>query len=219
MIHPSKPELLLATNNKGKIREYQSLLRGIPYKIVTPADLGIAVAVEEAGVGFEENASLKAVAAARQTGRLSLADDSGLEVDALGGEPGPLSARYAGQGASDADRINYLLKKLKNVPEKDRTARFRCIIAIAAPPALSLRGVPMKSGRRGNLNQSVKLFSGECRGVIIDKPRGAHGFGYDPVFFIPALGKTMAELTLSEKNKISHRARAAEKARAALINM
>jgi len=186
---------------------------------VTPADLGIAVAVEEAGVGFKENASLKAVAAARQSGRLSLADDSGLEVDALGGEPGPLSARYAGQGASDTERIRFLLSKLKDVPAAKRTARFRCVIAIAAPPNLSLRGVPMKSGRRGNLSQSVKLFSGECRGVIIDKPRGAHGFGYDPVFFIPGLGKTMAELTLAEKNRISHRAKAAEKARDYLINM
>ncbi len=194
-----KPKLLLATNNKGKIREYQSLLRGIPFGIITPDELGITGGVEEAGGSFEENAALKAVAIARQSGRLALADDSGLEVDALGGKPGPLSARFAGEGATDADRISFLLTKLKGVPAEDRSARFRCVIAIAAPDG------------------KVELFSGECRGVIIDKPRGAHGFGYDPIFFIPKLGKTMAELTLEEKNRVSHRARAAEKARKYLM--
>lgn len=200
MMHHLKPKLLLATNNKGKIREYRSLLRGIPFEIVTPAELGISMKVAEAGGSFEENASLKAVTLAKQSALLSLADDSGLEVDALDGKPGPLSARYAGEGASDADRIDYLLKKLKNVPEKKRTARFRCVIAIAAPDG------------------KVELFSGECRGVIIDKPRGSHGFGYDPIFYLPELGKTIAELTLAEKNKISHRARATEKARVFLLN-
>jgi XTP/dITP diphosphohydrolase len=194
-----KPELLLATNNKGKTREYRSLLRGVPFEIITPAELGITGGVEEAGGSFEENAALKAVAMARQSGLLTLADDSGLEVDALGGEPGPLSARYAGEGASDADRISFLLAKLKGVPAEDRSARFRCVIAIAAPDG------------------KVELFSGECRGVIIDKPRGSHGFGYDPIFFIPELGKTMAELTLEEKNKVSHRARAAKKAKKYLM--
>jgi XTP/dITP diphosphohydrolase len=197
-MQPKKPKLLLATNNKGKVREYQSLLRGIPFEIVTPAELGIITRVDEAGVSFEENAALKAVTLAQQSGLLSLADDSGLEVDALDGEPGPLSHRYAGEGASDTDRINYLLKKLKNIPEKQRTARFRCVIALAEP------------------NGQVKLFSGECRGVITTAPRGDRGFGYDPIFFIPELGKTMAELTLEEKNRVSHRARAAEKAREAL---
>jgi XTP/dITP diphosphohydrolase len=194
-----KPALLLATNNKGKIREYISLLRDIPYKIVTPAALGIATQVVEVGGSFEENATLKATTQAKESGLLSLADDSGLEVDALGGEPGSLSHRYAGEGATDADRINYLLSKLKNVPEKERTARFRCVIAIAGPG--------------GN----VKLCSGECRGLITMKPRGNRGFGYDPVFYLPELGKTMAELTLKEKNRVSHRARAAEKARELLM--
>ncbi len=210
---PDRPKLLLATSNRGKLREYKSLLRDVPYEIVTPADLGIATEVEESRASFEENASLKASATARQSGLLSLADDSGLEVDALNGEPGPLSARYAGEGASDADRVSFLLSRLKSVPEEKHTARFRCVIAIAAPPSLSLRG----GQRRSNLTRSVKLFSGECRGVIIDTPRGSNGFGYDPIFFIPELGKTMAELTLEEKNKISHRARAAEKAREYLI--
>jgi XTP/dITP diphosphohydrolase len=212
-----KPKLLLATNNQGKIREYRSLLRGVPFEIIAPAELGITGGVDEVGGSFEENAALKAIAMAKQSGLPALADDSGLEVDALGGEPGPLSARYAGEGASDIDRNKYLLTKLKSIPEKERTARFRCVIAIAAPPSLSLRGVPMQSGQRGNLTRSVKLFSGDCRGIIINKPRGENGFGYDPIFFITELGKTMAELTLEEKNKVSHRAKAAEKAREYLM--
>jgi XTP/dITP diphosphohydrolase len=193
-MHPKKPKLLLATNNKGKIREYQSLLRGIPYEIVTPAAQGITTQVDEVGGSFEENARLKATTLAKQSGILSLADDSGLQVDALGGEPGPRSHRFAGENATDADRINYLLSKLKDVPEKERTARFRCVIAIAEP-----------DGR-------VELCSGECQGIITDKPRGNRGFGYDPIFYLPELKKTMAELSLKEKNRISHRARAAEKA-------
>ena len=190
-----KPQLLLATNNKGKIREYQSLLRGIPYEIVTPAAQGIATQVDEVGGSFEENARLKATTLAKESGLLSLADDSGLEVDALGGEPGSLSHRYAGENATDADRIDYLLAKLKDVPEKERTARFRCVIAIAQP-----------DGR-------VELCSGECRGLITMEPRGNRGFGYDPIFYLPELRKTMAQLTLKEKNRVSHRSRAAEKAR------
>lgn len=187
--------LLLATANEGKIREYRSLLSGIPYRLITPADLGITVEVTETGASFEENASLKATAFAGASGRLTLADDSGLEVDALGGEPGPRSHRYAGEHASDPERIAYLLARLESAPEKDRTACFRCVIAIAAPAG------------------PVMLFSGECHGVIIAEPRGEHGFGYDPVFYLPELGKTMAELTLEEKNLVSHRARAAEKVR------
>jgi XTP/dITP diphosphohydrolase len=190
--------LLLATNNRGKIREYKSLLRGIPHKIVTPAEIGITTEVDETGRSFEENARLKATALAAASGLLALADDSGLEVDALGGEPGPLSHRYAGEGATDAERIDYLLSRLRNVPEAKRTALFRCVIAIAQP-----------DGR-------VELCTGECRGVITGEPRGSHGFGYDPVFYMPELGKTMAELVPEEKNKISHRARAAEKAREVL---
>jgi XTP/dITP diphosphohydrolase len=193
------PSLLLATNNKGKLREYQHLLRGIPFEIVTPADQSIAAEVKEIGRSFEENATLKATTFAALSGLLSLADDSGLEVDALGGEPGPLSHRYAGDNATDADRVAYLLAKLKGVPENLRAAQFRCVIAIAEP-----------HGR-------VELFSGICPGVIIKEPRGTNGFGYDPIFYLPELGKTMAELTLGEKNRISHRARAAAKARQFLM--
>jgi len=195
-LQPKK--LLLATNNKGKVREYKSLLRGIPYEIVTPAEQGITTEVEEVGGSFEENARLKATTLAKESGLLSLADDSGLEVDALGGEPGPLSARYAGEGASDTERIDYLLARLKDIPEDKRSARFRCVIAIAAPDG------------------KVELCSGECRGVIATEPMGSHGFGYDPIFYVPALGKTMAELPPEEKNKISHRGKAAEKAREVL---
>jgi XTP/dITP diphosphohydrolase len=194
------PKLLLATNNSGKIREFTNLLKGIPYEIVSPAGIGLTTEVDETGKTFEENARLKATTFAAESRLLSLADDSGLEVDALGGEPGPLSHRYAGEGASDADRIDYLLAKLKDVPRDKRTARFRCVIAIASPDG------------------STELLSGECPGVITTEPRGNNGFGYDPVFYVTELGKTMAELTPDEKNRISHRARAAEKARKFLIN-
>jgi XTP/dITP diphosphohydrolase len=194
-------KLLLATNNKGKVREYKSLLREIPFEIVTPSELGITTEIEETGDSFEENARLKATALARESGLLSLADDSGLEVDALGGEPGARSHRYAGEDATDDDRISYLLVKLSNVPEGKRSARFRCVIAIAAPDGV------------------VELCSGECPGFITTEPRGYNGFGYDPVFYLPELGKTMAELTPEEKNKISHRARAAEKAREVLLKI
>jgi XTP/dITP diphosphohydrolase len=193
-----KPKLLLATNNKGKVREYQALLGGISYEMVTLSAQGITTVVEEDGQTYEENASLKATTLARESGLLTLADDSGLEVDALGGEPGVRSARYAGESATDADRNNFLLARLKGIPEKERTARFVCVIAIAIPA--------------GN----ITLFKGECRGLITTAPRGVHGHGYDPIFYLPELDKTMAELTLEEKNGVSHRARAAAKAREAL---
>jgi XTP/dITP diphosphohydrolase len=188
-------KLLLATNNRAKVREYQRLLKGIPYQIVTMADEGITTVVDETGGTLEENARLKAVSLAEESGLLSLADDSGLEVDALGGEPGPLSARYAGEGATDADRIKYLLSRLKDVPWDRRSARFRCVIAVDSP------GKP------------PELCSGECPGIIAFEPKGAHGFGYDPVFYLPELGKTMAELPLSVKNRLSHRGLAAREVR------
>jgi XTP/dITP diphosphohydrolase len=191
--------LLLATNNEGKLREYQHLLRDIPFEIITLSDLGITAEVEEIGKNFEENATLKATSLAAISGRLCLGDDSGLEVDALKGEPGVLSHRYAGDNATDADRVDFLLGKLKDVPELQRTAQFRCVIAIAEP------------------NGRVELCSGMCRGIIIAEPRGTNGFGYDPVFLVPELGKTMAEMTPDQKNRISHRARAAEKARELLM--
>jgi XTP/dITP diphosphohydrolase len=188
------PKLLLATNNEGKVREYKSMLRDLPFELVSLAELGIKTEVDEIGGSLEENARLKAIAFARESQLLTLADDSGLEVDALGGEPGRLSARYAGEGASDRDRVNYLLSRLKDVPEAKRSARFRCVIAIAQPDG------------------KVELCQGECEGVITLEPRGNFGFGYDPIFYLPGLGKTMAELTLEEKNRVSHRGRAAREA-------
>ena len=193
------PKLLLATNNKGKVREYKQLFRDLPFELVSPAELGIKTEVNEVGGSLEENARLKATTLARESQLLTLADDSGLEVDALGGEPGPLSARYAGAGASDKDRINYLLARLRGVSGEKRSARFRCVIAIATPDG------------------KVKLCSGECHGFITLEPKGREGFGYDPVFYLPELGKTMAELPMGVKNKISHRGQAARRAREVLM--
>ncbi len=187
-------KLLLATNNQAKVREYKSLLKGLPYKLVTLSDQGITTVVDEVGKSLEENARLKAKALADESHLLAMADDSGLEVDALGGEPGPLSARYAGEGASDTERINYLLARLEGVPWEKRTARFRCVIAIAIPDG------------------EVQICHGECPGFIAFAPRGEHGFGYDPVFYLPELDKTMAELPMALKNQISHRGQAASKA-------
>jgi len=195
-----QPKLLLATNNQAKVHEYRSLLRDLPYTVVTPSELGIAITVDEAGETMDENARLKATAFADNSGLLSLADDSGLEVDVLGGEPGVLSARYAGEDASDGDRINYLLARLKGTPWEKRTARFRCIIALASPDG------------------EMELFSGECPGIITLEPKGEQGFGYDPIFYLPELDKTMAELPLDMKNQISHRGQAASKVRQALEN-
>ena len=194
-------KLLLATNNKGKILEYKSLLHGIPFEITTPLETGITTEVKEDVNSFEENASLKASIIAKESGLLTLADDSGLEVDALGGEPGVLSARYAGDNASDRDRIEYLLLRVKDIPGDKLNAHFRCAIAISTPDG------------------KVELCSGECAGFITTEPRGYNGFGYDPVFYLPELGKTMAELSPEQKNRISHRARAAEKARELLMKM
>jgi XTP/dITP diphosphohydrolase len=186
-------KLLIATSNRGKVREYRSLLKKIPLELVTMDQLGITTVVDETGETMEENAGLKAAILAGESGLLTLADDSGLEVDALNGEPGRLSARYAGDNASDEDRVNYLLSRLKDIPLEKRTARFRCIIAIASS------------------NGEVELCSGECRGVITMESKGSEGFGYDPIFYIPPLGRTMAELTPEMKNQVSHRAKAAGK--------
>jgi XTP/dITP diphosphohydrolase len=194
-------KLLIATTNKGKAREFQTMLQGITFQLVTLSDENITIDVDENGRTYEENARLKAVTYAKESGLLTLADDSGLEVDVLGGEPGIRSARYAGKGVSDADRNAYLLSKLKNVPEKERGARFVCVIAVATPEG------------------KVKIFTGECRGVITNAPQGGNGHGYDPVFYVPELSKTMAELMIEEKNKVSHRARASLKARAFLMTL
>lgn len=191
-------KLLLATNNQGKIREYRSLLSDLPYELVTLAEQGLKIVVDEVGKSLAENAKLKAIAFAARSQLLTLADDSGLEVDALGGEPGRLSARYAGENASDAERINYLLARLQGVPQEKRTAHFRCVIALATP-----------EGR-------VELCTGECSGLIAFAPKGKYGFGYDPIFYLPELAKTMAELPLVLKNQVSHRGQAARQVGQAL---
>lgn len=196
-----RPKLLLGTNNQAKVREYRSLLSDLDYELVTLAEQGISISVEEVGESLEENARLKATVTARESRLLTLADDSGLEVDALGGEPGRLSARYAGENATDRERIEYLLQRLDGVPRKKRMARFRCVIALATPDG------------------KVELCSGECPGFITFEPRGEQGFGYDPIFYLPDLDKTMAELPLEQKNKISHRGQAAIKAAQVLRNM
>jgi XTP/dITP diphosphohydrolase len=187
-------QLLLATNNPGKLHELVPLLSDLPLHIVTPHALGLHLAVEETGTTYAENARLKAAAFAQATSLLTLADDSGLEVDALSGAPGVYSARYAGEEASDADRRAKLIHVLRQVPAP-RRARFRCVIAIAQPGG------------------AIDYFEGVCAGEIILEERGASGFGYDPVFYLPDHGCTMAELPSAVKNQISHRARAAQAAR------
>lgn len=188
-------KLLIATHNPGKIEEYEELLAGLPLELTYPAQEGLDIEVAETGASFAENARLKAAAYARASGLVALADDSGLEVDALGGEPGIHSARYAGTGASDKERYRLLLEKLREVPWEERTARFRCVIAVATPGG------------------QVHTAEGTCEGIIAFAPKGEHGFGYDPVFYLQEYGKTMADLPPETKNKISHRARAVQRAR------
>jgi XTP/dITP diphosphohydrolase len=192
------PKLLLATSNLGKVREYRSLLSGLGYQITTLAEEGISKAVTEPGNSYEQNARSKAAAYAKFSQLIALADDSGMEVDALDGPPGVKSARFAGKSATDAERVSLLLARLGGVPWERRTAHFKCVIAIATPEGQS------------------EVCYGECHGVIAIEAKGENGFGYDPIFFVPELGKTMAELPLEMKNKISHRALASQKARQVL---
>jgi len=193
--------LLIATHNRGKLIEYQAMFADVPVELVTLDDVGIRDDVEETGATLAENARLKALTYARASRLLTLADDSGLEVDALGGEPGVRSKRYAGENKSDAERNAFLLAKLRDVPAKQRAARFRCVIAIATPD--------------GKLWET----DGTCEGEIAFDARGTNGFGYDPIFHVIARGVRMAELSTAEKNRVSHRARAAEKARQILMEI
>jgi XTP/dITP diphosphohydrolase len=189
------PRLLLATTNKGKAAEYRDLLKGLDFELITLDQAGISREAEENYNTFEENARHKAAFYAELGGLLTLADDSGLEVDALHGEPGVRSSRYAGDNATDSDRVDFLLNKLKDIRQQERTARFRCVIAVARP------------------NGPIETVEGICDGYISLEPRGTNGFGYDPVFYLPDYGKTIAELPPEIKNRISHRGRAAVKAR------
>jgi XTP/dITP diphosphohydrolase len=184
-------KLLLGTTNAGKIRELRSLLEGLGLEILTLGDLPGAPEVEEDGETYAANARKKALTLARWSGMPALADDSGLEVDALGGAPGVRSARYAGPGQDSAANRGKLLQALEGVPEERRTARFRCVIAVARPD-----GEVMEKG-------------GDCEGRITSAERGEGGFGYDPVFYYPPAGCTLAQMAEGDKNRISHRARAA----------
>ncbi len=195
------PRLLLATTNRGKAAEYEALFKGLDFEMVTLDQVGINQEAPEDYSTFEENARSKAEFYSALSGLITVADDSGLEVDALGGEPGIHSSRYAGDNATDTDRVNFLLNKIRHVPPEKRTAKFRCVIAVAIP------------------GSSTKTFEGECRGCIAVKPRGGNGFGYDPIFYLPEYGKTIAEVTPELKNKISHRGRAAQKARPLLESL
>jgi XTP/dITP diphosphohydrolase len=183
--------LVLATLNPGKVREFAELLSaaGLPTRVIGLREAGVSVP-EETGTTFRENAILKARHAASVSGQLALADDSGLEVDGLGGVPGVYSARYAGPNADDEANRRKLIAALKAAPDAARTARFRCALAIAGPDG------------------AVEVVEGMCEGAISTESRGTNGFGYDPLFLLPERGQTMAELTPAEKNAISHRARA-----------
>lgn len=194
-------KIVVATKNKGKIKELEYILRDLNVQIVSQRDMNIDVEVEEDGTTFEENALKKATEIMKLSGEVTLADDSGLEVDYLNGAPGIFSARYAGEGASDADRNNKLLAELKDVPFEKRTARFVCVIAAVWPDGRKI------------------VTRGECHGIIHFKPVGNNGFGYDPIFFIPEYNRTMAELNSELKNKISHRAKAMELFKKEFIRM
>ena len=214
-------ELIIATSNSGKIREIQDILVDIPLKIKSLSDIGLDIDVDENGKTFEENAILKAKTIGEKTGLLTLADDSGLEVDALGGKPGVNSARYA--EGTDLDRINKLLKELKDILKEKRAARFRCVIALYIPlshPESRFdrdEGSLISSVQNDNVEKIV-TFKGVSEGYITEKPVGSNGFGYDPVFYLPELGKTSAQLTLKEKNRVSHRSKALIKCRDFLTN-
>ena len=181
--------LLLATNNPGKVREFRRLLAGCGYEVVTPGEAGILLEVDETGSTYAENAALKANAFAEAGGCLALADDSGIEVDALGGSPGLYSARYGSPELDDAGRTSLLLKELESTPEGLRTARYRAVVAIAKPGG------------------SVELFEGVQEGTLARSESGEGGFGYDPVFLIDGQ-RTQAQISAEEKDRISHRGKA-----------
>ncbi len=180
-------KIIAATKNKNKLREFGEILKG--FEIISQEEAGVDIDVEETGTTFEENSLLKAKAIFEATGITAIADDSGLCVDALGGEPGVYSARYGGEGYDDEGRVQLLLKNMKEIPEEKRTARFVCAITMV--------------GKDG-----IITARGECEGKIDYSPKGENGFGYDPVFFVEKYGKTMAEISPEEKNSISHRGKA-----------
>lgn len=188
-------EAVLATRNPGKVREILDLLRDLPLLVYSLDAFPQIRHLPEDGLTYTENAISKALTVARLTRRLAIADDSGIEIDALQGAPGPQSRRFLGEDASDASRNARILKLLADVPAKARSARYRAVVAVATPEG------------------TVRTFEGVCEGQIASVPRGSHGFGYDPIFLVPEHGKTVAQLPLVVKNRISHRARALAAAR------
>jgi XTP/dITP diphosphohydrolase len=187
-------KLLIATGNRGKVRELQTLLAGLDVQLLIPKDIGLDLKVDEDGQNYRENAGKKALAYTRASGLISLADDSGLEVDALNGAPGLHSARYSPlPEATDADRRAYMLKNLNGKP-RPWTAHFHATVAIGLP------------------EDKVLFADGDCYGEIIPEERGDNGFGYDPIFLIPSSDRTMAELSMDQKNRLSHRALAVKNA-------
>jgi XTP/dITP diphosphohydrolase len=192
---PSRPILVLATLNPAKGRELVALLGSVPFEIRMLADSSGARLPEETGATYAENALVKARVAAELTGALALGDDSGLEVDALDGAPGLYTARFGGPGLDDRGRWALLLERLRGVPSPRRTARFRCVIALAGPAL------------------GEQVVEGVVEGVIAAAPRGSGGFGYDPVFFYPPLGRTFGEISDEDKQRVSHRGKALAAAR------
>lgn len=186
-------KIVIATQNKGKAKDFETLLAPLGYEVLTLKDVAEDLDIEETGTTFEANAILKAEGVAQILGIPVIADDSGLEIDALDGEPGVYSARYAGGEKSDDANIEKVLEKLAQVPDTERTARFRCVLAVAAP------------------SEETITFSGSCEGEILRLRRGDNGFGYDPIFYVPSQERAMAELEPQEKAAISHRGQALRK--------
>ncbi|MBI4966307.1 MAG: XTP/dITP diphosphatase [Desulfomonile tiedjei] len=182
--------ILIATSNQGKVEEIRDLVKGLPVEFLSLSDVADIPEVIEDGLTFEENALKKARTFAAATGVVTLADDSGLCIDALDGRPGVHSARYSGEGASDAEKCARILQELENIPEERRTARFVCAMALVTPKG------------------EEQLFGGSCEGRITREPRGTGGFGYDPIFYFEEAGCTFAEMDRESKNKVSHRGRA-----------
>ena len=183
-------KIIIATKNKGKAKDFEALFGPLGYEVLTLHDVADDMDVEETGTTFEENALLKATALANHLQTMVIADDSGLEIDALDGRPGIYSARYAGEEKSDEANIDKVLEELKDVKESERTARFVCAIAVASPTSEPF------------------TVRGTCEGIIAQERKGTNGFGYDPIFFVPSENKMMAELTAEEKGAISHRGNA-----------
>ncbi len=186
-------EAIIATHNPGKVKEFKEILEPKGYDVKSLAEIGFTEEIEETGHTFEENAILKSEAVAKAVNKMVIADDSGLSIDNLGGKPGVYSARYAGEQKDDQANIDKVLSELKGIEKEQRTARFRCALAVSIPGA------------------ETKTVEGHVEGYIAEEPRGEYGFGYDPIFIVKDKDKTMAELTSDEKNKISHRADALKK--------